>query len=121
MDPYASSFAVPPKDADTKLQTATSLPSMPVRTVRAGDIGFLAREAVQNGIDRKHHIKTHEEVGIHVINFNRKHEFNQLPGVTFNEKSFTNYITTATTLRQTMQQQVTPLRGTSPRKAAGHY
>ncbi|GLI64785.1 hypothetical protein VaNZ11_008189 [Volvox africanus] len=120
MDPFASSFIVQPKDSSDQ-QSTSLLPSMPSRTVRAGDIGFLAREAVQEGVERKHHIKTHDEVGIHVINFNRKHEFNQLPGQTFNEKSFTNYITTATTLRRTMQQQVPPLKGTSPRKPAGHY
>ncbi|PNH03756.1 hypothetical protein TSOC_010160, partial [Tetrabaena socialis] len=49
----------------------------------------------------------------------KKNQFTQLPGVTFNEKSFSSYLSTASSLRRTMQQQVSPLRGSSPRKAGG--
>ncbi|KXZ48400.1 hypothetical protein GPECTOR_28g807 [Gonium pectorale] len=98
-----------------------STTSMPTRTLRVGDIGFGAFEAVQPGFDKKHHIKQHEEIGIHQVNVNKKHQFGQLPGITFNEKSFANYVGTASSLRRTMQQQVSPLRGSSPRKVAGHY
>ncbi|GFR50573.1 hypothetical protein Agub_g12847 [Astrephomene gubernaculifera] len=121
MNTYSASTAPSSMAGGQGVQSSPPVPSVPGRTLRAGDIGFLAHEAVQTGVDRKHHIKTHEDVGIRVVNVQKKHQFGQLPGVTFNEKSFTSYITTATSLRRTMQQQVSPLRGSSPRKAAGHY
>ncbi|KAG2449843.1 hypothetical protein HYH02_005366 [Chlamydomonas schloesseri] len=97
---------------------------MPRRAVRAGDIGFLAKEAVQQGIDKRHHLKTHSEIGVGIaeINAQKVNNFINLPGLTFNEKSFASYISTASAMRRTMQQQAPVLRGSSPRKAAGgHY
>ncbi|KAG2437891.1 hypothetical protein HXX76_005508 [Chlamydomonas incerta] len=96
---------------------------MPRRGIRAGDIGFLAKEAVQQGVDKRHHIKTHGDIGVGLADLNAQkvNKFTQLPGVTFNQKSFTSYMSTASAMRHTMQQQAPMLRGTSPRKAAGHY
>ncbi|KAG2494309.1 hypothetical protein HYH03_007662 [Edaphochlamys debaryana] len=94
-----------------------SYTSFPTRKARAGDIGFLAKEAVIQGVDKQHHHRTHEEIGVSLINAQKKNQFVALPGITFNEKSFTSYMSTAGSARRTMQQQAAPLRGSSPRKA----